>query len=165
MKVTSRAAAIAIAVALAAPLGVTAIAEPAAATPDAAAQALADATEADKAFAAATLRDGPAVSFLAWFEPEDSQFIAPGQVTKGAAAIAAGFAGSPPDFKISWTPDGGAGASSGDFAVTTGRYTIAADGQTIEAGRYLTTWRRNAEGVWKVIIDTTVADPAPKAPD
>ncbi len=159
-KTVGRAVVIAVAVALAAPIGVTALAEPVVAIADAATQTLAEATEADKAFAAATLKDGPTVSFLAWFEPEDSQFIAPGQVSKGAAAIAAGFAGSPPGFAIAWVPDGGVGSASGDLAVTTGRYTVKQGEQVLEAGRYITTWRKNAEGAWKVVIDTTIADPA-----
>jgi ketosteroid isomerase-like protein len=167
MTVTIRAAAIAVAVALAAAFPAEAteseVMQPLQ-TSEAAAETLASALNADQAFATATAKDGPAVAFAAWFEPDDSQFIAPGQVTKGAAAVAAGFAGSPPGFTIAWVPDGGVGSASGDLAVTTGRYTITVGDQAIEAGRYLTTWRKDAEGAWKVIIDTTVADPPAAKP-
>jgi ketosteroid isomerase-like protein len=140
----------------------------AAAAADAAAKTLAEATEADKAFAAATLKDGPGVSFAAWFDPTDSQFIAPGEVMKGAAAIAAGFAGSPGSFTIEWAVDGGHAASSGDHAVTTGRYTVKSGGNAIETGRYVSSWRKDAKGAWKVLLETTIPDPPAKpaaAPD
>ena len=120
---------------------------------------LASAMQADRDFAAAVKKDGLKTAFLAWFEPEDSQLIDRGSMLQGAAAITAPFAQSPPGFTIDWMPDGGHAASSGDFAVTTGRYAVKMDAQQIDAGRYVTTWRKNAEGAWKVVLDATIADP------
>jgi ketosteroid isomerase-like protein len=131
------------------------------------------AMQADRDFAAAVKKDGPKAAFLAWFEPEGSQFIDRGSMLEGAAAIAAPFEQSPPGFTLDWAPDGGHASAGDDFAVTTGRYAVKMDAQQIDAGRYVTTWRKNAEGAWKVVLDATIADPlavdpasaAPPAPD
>ena len=133
------------------------------------AKTLEAAMQADRYFAAAVQKDGPKASFLAWFEPEGSKFIDRGSMLTGAANIAAPFGQSPPGFTLEWTPDGGHAGSGGDFATTTGRYVVKMDGQQIDAGRYVTSWKKNAEGAWKVVLDATIADPpksdVPPAPD
>jgi ketosteroid isomerase-like protein len=89
-------------------------------------------------------------------------------MVQGAEAIAAGFAQSPPGFAIAWEPDGGHGAASGDLAVTTGLYTISMGDQTIEKGRYVTVWGKDAAGDLKATMEMSVPDPivAPStAPD
>jgi ketosteroid isomerase-like protein len=118
------------------------------------------AMQADRDFAAAVKKDGPKAAFLTWFEAEGSQFIDRGSMLQGAAAIAAPFEQSPPGFMLEWAPDGGHASGGGDFAVTTGRYTVKMDDQQIDAGRYVTTWRKNADGAWKVVLDATIADPS-----
>ena len=32
--------------------------------------------------------------------------------------------------------------------------------QTIQEGRYMTSWRKDEAGAWKVVMDATIADPA-----
>ena len=131
--------------------------------------ALKSAMEADTAFAAAVKKDGLKTAFLAWFEPEGSQFIDRGSMLTGAAAIAAPSEQAPPGFALEWAPDGGHASSAGDFATTTGRYTVKMGDQQIDAGRYVTSWKKNAEGAWKVVLDATIADPpksdVPPTPD
>ena len=121
---------------------------------------LKSAIEADTAFAAAVQKDGLKTAFLAWFETEGSQFIDRGSMLTGAAAIAAPFDRAPPGFLLEWTPDGGHASDAGDFATTTGRYTVKMGDQRIDAGRYVTSWKKNAEGAWKVVLEATVSDPA-----
>jgi hypothetical protein len=94
----------------------------------------------------------------------DGQFIGPGVVSTGAAQVADGFSQSPPGFAIDWTPDGGHGSTSGDLAVTTGRYTIKVGVDAIEQGRYVTVWRKDAAGALKAVMDLGVADPPPQSP-
>lgn len=117
------------------------------------------ALQADREFAAAVAKDGPKAAFLAWFHPTDSQFMQPGVYLKGAEAIAAPFEQSPPDFTIGWVPDSGVASASGDFATTTGRYAVKMGDQTLEQGRYMTSWRKDEAGAWKVVMDATIADP------
>lgn len=130
---------------------------------------LAAVLQADTDFAAAVAKDGPKAAFLAWFHATDSQFIQPGAYLKGAEAIAGGFEQTPPDFKIAWVPDSGVASPSGDFATTTGRFTVTIGAQTVEQGRYMTSWRKEADGAWKVVMDATIADPpamsVPSTPD
>jgi len=120
------------------------------------------ALQADRDFAAMVKADGLQAAFRKYMHPTDSKFLQPGVVVEGAEAIAAGFARSPPDFTIAWEPDGGHGSASGDLAVTTGPYTISVGGQSIEKGRYVTVWGRDAAGDLKATMDLTV--PAPITP-
>ena len=129
------------------------------ADPNAAQTTLDAALQADRDFAAAVAKDGPKAAFTAWFHPTDSQFVQPGVYLKGAEAIAAPFEQSPPGFSIGWTPDSGVASASGDFATTTGRYALKMGDQTLEQGRYMTSWRKDEAGVWKVVMDATIADP------
>ena len=130
---------------------------------------LESAMQADRDFAAAVKTDGLKTAFLAWFEPEGSQFIDRGSMITGAASIAAPFEQAPPGFMLEWAPDGGHASDAGDFATTTGRYTVRMGDQQIDAGRYVTSWKKNAEGEWKVVLDATIADPpksdVPPTPD
>lgn len=125
--------------------------------------ALDSAMQADRDFAAMIKTDGLKPAFLKYMDPTDSQFIEAGVVSKGAEQIAAGFDQSPPGFTLEWAPDGGHAAASGDLATTTGRYAVKMDAATLAVGRYLTVWRKDAAGDWKVVADTTIADP-PAAP-
>ncbi|RYY91970.1 MAG: hypothetical protein EON61_27020 [Alphaproteobacteria bacterium] len=127
------------------------------------------ALQADRDFAAAVAKDGPKTAFRAWFDPTDSQFIDAGNYLKGVDAITAPFDQSPPDFTIGWTPDSGVASPSGDFATTTGRFAVKMGAQTIQEGRYMTSWRKDGTGAWKVVMDATIADPpgsgVPQTPD
>jgi ketosteroid isomerase-like protein len=141
------------------PGGKTPAAE-AAATGASAEATLKAAMDADTAFAAMAKSEGLKPAFLKYMHATDSKFLQPGVVVTGAAAIAAGFDQTPPDFKIDWTPDGGHGAASGDLAVTTGLFTISAGGQLIEKGRYVTVWSKDEAGELKAVMDLSVPDPA-----
>ena len=118
------------------------------------------ALQADRQFAAMAKAEGLKPAFLKYMHETDSKFLQPGVVVQGAAAIAEGFYGSPPGFMIDWTPDGGHGSASGDLAVTTGLYTISMGDQTIEKGRYVTVWGKDAAGQLKATMDMSVPDPA-----
>ena len=117
------------------------------------------ALQADRDFAAAVAKDGPTAAFRAWFHPTDSQFIDPGHHFKGIDAIVAPFAQSPPEFTLAWTPDSGVASALGDFATTTGRYAVKLGAQTLQEGRYMTSWRKDETGAWKVVMDATIGDP------
>jgi uncharacterized protein (TIGR02246 family) len=54
----------------------------------------------------------------------------------------------------------------GDLAVETGTYVITVQpkrgGEVKEAGKYLTVWKRQPDGSWKIVRDIMNADPAEK---
>ncbi len=127
------------------------------------AQATLDAAmKADADFAAMAAKDGPKAAFLAYMDPADSQRIEPGAVVKGAEEIGKAFDQLPPGFALEWAPDGGHGSASGDLAVTTGRFTVKTNGETVDQGRYVTVWRKDDAGALKAVMDLGVPDPGPK---
>lgn len=73
-----------------------------------------------------------------------------------------------PFFSISWKPAQAVVASSGELGYTMGSNEITfadANGKVIRAqGRYLTTWRRGADGAWKCVVDFWNESPLPPPP-
>jgi ketosteroid isomerase-like protein len=65
---------------------------------------------------------------------------------------------------LSWTPARGEVVGAGDLGYTTGRSLFRGkgpDGRTVERrGEYLTVWRKQRDGSWKVIFDTGSTLPA-----
>lgn len=59
---------------------------------------------------------------------------------------------------LSWTPLNGEVVGAGDVGYTTGRSVYrqkAADGNITERrGNYITVWRKQSDGSWKVVFDT-----------
>jgi len=53
-------------------------------------------------------------------------------------------------------------AKSGDLAYTSGTYdgaTMGADGKSAkDSGNYLTVWKKQADGTWKILVDTWATD-------
>jgi ketosteroid isomerase-like protein len=91
-------------------------------------------------------------------------------VIKGMAAIKAGFKGMMADknYSLSFTPDGGDVAKSGDVAYTHGTYTATStDPKTKkvmhEKGKYLTIFKKQSDGTWKAIEDS-ISNDAPPTP-
>ena len=65
---------------------------------------------------------------------------------------------------LSWTPARGEVVGAGDLGYTTGQSLFRGkgpDGKTVERrGEYLTVWRKQRDGSWKVIFDTGSTLPA-----
>jgi uncharacterized protein (TIGR02246 family) len=141
---------------LAAPSG----SAPAAAGPPAGAEPPAAAVAAaDRALAAAVAAGDPET--FAALLAEDALFLGTGEL-RGREAVVAGWA---PFFepggaaRLAWEPTESVVAASGDLAYTTGDYTLtvaAEDGAaSVTPGHYLTVWRREGEGPWRVAADGT----------
>ena len=70
-----------------------------------------------------------------------------------------------PGFSLSWKAENAEVAASADIAYSTGTYTATIGGAT-DSGKYLTIWRKQADGSWKVIEDMFNSDlPIPTAPN
>src|SRR6266550_762675 len=67
-----------------------------------------------------------------------------------------------PGFTISWQPDKVEVARSGDLGYSRGTYELgmndAAGNPTRDRGKYLTVWRKQADGTWKSIADMFNSD-------
>lgn len=62
---------------------------------------------------------------------------------------------------IRWQPLDAAISSSGDLGYTIGAYEIVRSGENagvVTTGKYVTIWKKQADGSWKVIFDSGVPD-------
>ena len=112
---------------------------------------------ADREFAAA-VAEGGAEAWASWFD-EDGAIIQPrvGEI-RGRAAIRDFMAAlDDPSVSLSWEPVRADIAASGELGWTTGSYvssSVAPDGTPQRGeGRYVSIWRRQEDGSWKVVMD------------
>jgi ketosteroid isomerase-like protein len=111
------------------------------------ARAEAEARRADLAFSAAAVAHDP-LAFAAFLAP-DTLFMNPGGLSAGAAAVCTDWAPllAPGGPTLAWVPDLALAAGSGDLIMTRGGYTLTpAAGGPPRTGRYVTIWRRQADG-------------------
>lgn len=82
----------------------------------------------------------------------------------GKVAIAKGANWSPKDYQLTWTPTYALMGPSGDMGYTWGHYeghSKDANGNPVTtSGRYITVWRREPDGNWKVVLDAGSNEPA-----
>lgn len=113
--------------------------------------------EADRAFAADVARGGTE-AWVSWFAEDGAQIQTGQGEIRGRDAIRQLMAGlDDPNFSLSWEPRRADIAESGDLGWTTGDYVsrgVGADGKPRQTrGRYVTIWRMQPDGSWKVVMD------------
>jgi ketosteroid isomerase-like protein len=67
---------------------------------------------------------------------------------------------------LTWWPIYADAARSGDLGFTTGPYEFRRNGpddKEVFTGNYMTIWRKQADGAWKVVIDFGISNPPPTA--
>jgi len=116
----------------------------------------------EKKFAQATL-EGGGNAFASWFA-DDAVTIGNKQApVVGRAAIASGAQWDPKQYQLKWTPQGGQMLPAGDAGYTWGHYegtAIDAHGNNVTTtGRYITMWKKQADGTWKVALDASNEEP------
>jgi ketosteroid isomerase-like protein len=116
-------------------------------------------------FAADTAKGGGA-AFAKWFT-DDAVTLSNGQAPViGKAAIAADANWSAADYQLTWRPEGGRMSPAGDMGFTWGHYEghfKKPDGSAgITSGRYMTVWKKQADGSWKVSLDASNNEPPKK---
>lgn len=112
----------------------------------------------DARFAADTAKGG-GPAFSAWFAP-DAVTLANGKApVVGHDAIAATATWTPQAYQLTWTSEGARLSTSGDMGITWGHYEGLSkdkDGGTVKtSGRYMTVWKKQADGTWKVELDAS----------
>jgi ketosteroid isomerase-like protein len=118
-------------------------------------------------FAKDVLEKGGA-GFAAWFA-DDGVALGNGAAPLiGKVAIAKSANWSPQDYQLTWTPTDAMMGPSGDMGYTWGHYegrSKDANGNPVlTSGRYITMWRKEPDGIWKVVLDAG-ANEAPAAGD
>ena len=108
--------------------------------------------------------EGGGKAFSSWFAT-DAVTLSNGQApVHGRDAIAKQATWSPKDYQLIWTPTDAVMSATGDMGYTWGHYegrSKDADGNTrVTTGRYLTIWRKETDGNWKVVLDSSNEEPA-----
>jgi ketosteroid isomerase-like protein len=114
-------------------------------------------------FAADTARGG-GPAFAEWFAP-DAVTLANGKApVTGHDAIAASATWTPQSYQLTWKPEGARIGAGGDMGFTWGHYdgvSKDAQGNSIKtSGRYMTVWKKQPDGQWKVEVDASNDGPA-----
>jgi ketosteroid isomerase-like protein len=124
---------------------------------------------ADQAFAAATAAKG-LEGWMAAFDSTAIQMEADVPFTPGLASIREGIAPAFADttWHLTWEPTMAFASAGGDLGYTLGTWRsarIAAGGaERVSTGKYVTIWRKQADGSWKVVFDGGSTDTTPKIP-
>jgi ketosteroid isomerase-like protein len=106
--------------------------------------------------------------FASWFA-DDGVALGNGAAPLiGKVAIAKSANWSPNTYQLTWTPTDGMMGPSGDMGYTWGHYeghSKDANGNpVVTSGRYITMWRKEPDGSWKVVLDAGSNEP-PAAAD
>jgi ketosteroid isomerase-like protein len=143
-------------------------AEVASARPDAE-TARAELLQTDREWAALVASGGSVEKILSYWT-DDARVVAPGEEPViGQDALRQMVASSfeIPGFSITWEPEEVHVSDSGDLGYTTGwnRMTFLSEQgeQVVQRHRYITVWRKEADGRWRCEYDMWNAPPAEKA--
>ena len=106
-------------------------------------------------------------AFADWFA-EDGVSLGNAEVPVfGRVAIARSARWKPEAYQLTWTPTDAQMGPSGDMGYTWGHYegrSKDANGNPVlVTGRYMTIWRKQADGSWKVVLDAGANEPAAAA--
>jgi ketosteroid isomerase-like protein len=125
-------------------------------------QSLTQMIEAERAFAARALVDGWKQAFLEFFAAEAVGFD---QGQAGLAREQISKAPDPPaDLQLIWEPRFGDIAGSGDLGFLTGpvrNVRASRDGGKPRYSNYMTVWKRQRNGSFKVVMDAGIDTPGP----
>jgi ketosteroid isomerase-like protein len=114
---------------------------------------------AETAFAAHSVREDMRVAFLAAFA-DDGVFV-----RDGAWIVSNDFLRGrpPPAIVLDWRPQYVEVASSGELGLSTGPWKITGKAEPKSPpthGQYVSVWRRQPGGPWKVAVDLGISNPA-----
>ena len=123
--------------------------------------------ELEARFAKDVLEKGGA-GFAEWFA-EDGVALGNGSAPLiGKVAVAKSANWSAQGYQLTWTPTDAVMGPSGDMGYTWGHFegkSKDANGNpVVTGGRYMTVWRKQPDGNWKVVLDAGAND-APNAGD
>ena len=103
-------------------------------------------------------------AFADWFAPDGVTLGNGAAPVVGKVAIAKATTWSPQAYQLTWTPTDGVMSPSGDMGYTWGHYeghSKDANGNPVTtSGRYITIWRKQPDGSWKVVLDAGANEPA-----
>ncbi len=110
--------------------------------------------DADRQFAADTATGG-ATAWTSWFDAEGAMIRPAGRV-EGRAAVEAAMTPlfSDPERRLEWEPVASGFAPTDGLGFTVGSSRLMESGKQTWRGAYVTIWRKQADGTWRVLFDT-----------
>src|SRR5437763_16613391 len=120
--------------------------------------ALASLVEAERAFAPLSVAKGVRESFLTYFADDGINFQPHPTNTKEALRKRPAPA-TPPPVTLDWYPVYADASHAGDLGYTTGPYTFTDHSQQSRPtpyGYYFSVWQKQADGCWKVAVDSGI---------
>jgi ketosteroid isomerase-like protein len=121
--------------------------------------------QTDRDFAVLSVQAGAAEAFKQYAQ-EDAYLLPPDrEPVHGRDQIVQGFVEFDKKLILDWAPQAAEVAVSGDLAYSWGTSTGTdrATGQPAFRGKYLTVWKKDADGNWKFIADLGNSSPAAAA--
>jgi hypothetical protein len=133
--------------------------------------------DADRALASAVMDQGLGVG-LAGIVEADATVLTPSGAFVGAEQIRTGLRPGANAGQLFWVPEKASSGASGDYGSTSGRYVQVLRGAEAVQGRYVSVWRKDTAGRWRIVTTTAMPvrvavaavaptpkpAPAPKAP-
>ena len=118
--------------------------------------------EADRQWAQSTTDIGLYMSF---FAPDGTVYVQGMPAMTGLETIRKAFSemSAAPGFSVTWTASKADVAGSGDIGYTAGTYDMTMNGAK-DAGKYVTVWKKQPDGVWKVSEDIFNTNLPPQGP-
>jgi ketosteroid isomerase-like protein len=108
--------------------------------------------------------------FLTYWAPDASVYPQGMPIATGSGAIRKTITEifSMPGYSVRWVPTNADVSASGDLGYTSGTYEMtvndAAGTPMTEKGKYVTVWKKQRDGKWKVMEDIFNADETPPPP-
>ena len=120
---------------------------------------------ADANFAREAGARGVADAFDAYLTDDAIHLAPPGQPVEGRAAIVDNLRALDDGWALDWEPAHAEASVDGSLGWTWGRYALyrIETPQARQTGKYLTVWRRDRDGRWRVSAD--IGNPDPPVPD
>jgi ketosteroid isomerase-like protein len=109
--------------------------------------------ETDRAFSALCKEKGMNHAFLSYAAEDAVMLRSKSFPIVGKKKIESLFHGDDTGFEFSWEPLYANVAKSGELGYTYGTYKII-KGESIQAGTYVSIWKKNNSGEWKFVLDS-----------
>jgi ketosteroid isomerase-like protein len=110
-------------------------------------------------------KKGTVEAFLAYMADNAVMFPNGGDTISGRENIRKDLSEGPADAVLSWKPLHADAASSSDLGYTFGTYEYKFTGKdgkpATHYGKYLTVWKKQADGTWKFVADIGNPSPSP----
>ncbi len=122
--------------------------------------------EADRAFDGATAARGEA-GFASFLSDDMTTIRADQPIVRGKDAFLEGWKSllTTPGLSLRWQPQLARISEDGTLGFTVGTYTTTRNengaARVVGTGKYVTIWRKQPDGTWKVIFDSGVSDTPP----